>query len=281
MKKLSEIKISRRKAKEILIPVVLVYVLLHIFLFSNQRHLMYSPDTVRSNPSAAGISDMMSISVTPADLNQSLEAWYKAPADPSKPVILYFHGDGGGIAGRATVAQALIKQGYGVLLAEYRGYSGNPGSPSENGFYADGDAYFDWLVRQEFIPEKKIVLYGESLGSGIATNLASHHPNVGGMILDGGFSSLTDVNKRSMPGILVSLVFLDHYNNMDKINHVVCPILFIHGAKDRTVPLKLAEKLYNSANQPKTMKVFPEGGHVNLYNYGALDVVNNFIASLK
>ncbi|MDB5492259.1 MAG: hypothetical protein JWO78_2108 [Micavibrio sp.] len=281
MKKLSEIKITRRKIKEVLIPVVLVYVLLHIFLFSNQRYLMYAPDTARSSPASAGAADMMSVSVHPADLNQSLEGWYKAPADPSKPVILYFHGDGGGIAGRAGVAQALIKQGYGVLLAEYRGYSGNPGSPGEAGFYADGDAYYDWLVKQEDISEKKIVLYGESLGSGITTYLASRHPNVGGMIIDGGFSSLTDVNKRSMPGVFVSLVYLDHYNNMDKINKVVCPILFIHGGRDRVVPLKMAEKLYKSANQPKTMKVFPEGGHVNLYSFGAMDEVKIFLASLK
>lgn len=281
MKKLSEIKFSRRRIKEILIPVILVYVLLHVFLFSNQRYLMYAPDTRHSNPTIAGVPEMMAVSVTPPDMTLALEGWYKSPADPSKPVILFFHGIGGGIADRAAVAQLLIKQGYGVLLAEYRGYSGNPGSPSEDGLYADGEAYFNWLVQQEFIPEKKIVLYGESMGSGIATYLASRHLNVGGMILDGGFTSLTDVKQRSMPGVLVSLVYLDHYNNMDKIGHVVCPILFIQGARDNTVPLKMAEKLYAAANQPKTMKVFPEGGHVNLYKYGAIDTVKTFVDSLK
>lgn len=274
-------KFNRRKLKDILIPLVLLYVLLHVFLFANQRHFMYSPDMNRTNPSAAGIPEMIAIAVQPADMQTSIEGWYIPAAHPDKPVILFFHGDGGGIAGRAAVAQRLVKHGYGVLLAEYRGYSTNPGSPSEEAFYNDGEAYLDWLKVQEGIPENRIILYGESLGSGIATELASKHLNIGGMILDGGFSSLTDVNQRAMPGVLVSLVYFDHYDNMAKINRVVCPILFLQGAKDRVVPLKLAQKLYDAANQPKTMKVYPDGGHGNLYNYGAMDDVATFLTGLK
>lgn len=274
-------KFNRRKLKDFLIPLALLYLMLHIFLFANQRYFMYSPDTTRTNPSTAGIPAMMAIAVQPADMQTSIEGWYKQPADPAKPVILYFHGDGGGIAGRAAVAQRFIKQGYGILLAEYRGYSTNPGSPSEAAFYNDGEAYIDWLKSQEGISENRIILYGESLGSGVATELASKHLNIGGMILDGGFSSLTEVNQHAMPGVLVSLVYFDHYDNMSKINRVVCPILFLQGGKDRVVPLKLARKLYEAANQPKTMKVYPEGGHGNLYNYGAMDDVATFIAGLK
>lgn len=274
-------KLNRRKIKEFLLPVALLYLCLHIFLFANQRYFMYSPATRHITAAVAGVPEMMAIAVNPADMNESIEGWYKSPADTSKPVILYFHGDGGGIADRAAIAQRFIKQGYGVLLAGYRGFSGNPGSPSEEGFYKDGEAYIDWLKNQENIPVNRIILYGESLGSGIVTELASKHLNIAGMIIDGGFSSLTDVNRRAMPGVLVSLIFFDRYDSMSRINSVVCPILVLHGAKDSTVSLKLAQKLYDAANQPKTMKIYAKGGHGNLYNFGAMDDVATFIAGLK
>jgi fermentation-respiration switch protein FrsA (DUF1100 family) len=272
---------SSRRIREFILVIIVLYGLLHLYLFLNQRNFVFYPQDTRSTPAEAGVPQMQVITVKPVDMDASIEGWYQAPSDPSKPVILYFHGNGGGISGRAGVVTQWLKQGYGVLLAEYRGYSGNPGTPGEAELYADGESYLGWLAEHENVPEKRTVLYGESLGSAVAVHLASRHANIAGMILDGSFSSLTDVEQRAMPVVIVPLFFRYPFNSLAFIGDVTCPILFIHGMDDFTVRIDLAQRLYDAANKPKKIELFKDGGHGDLYDHGAGPVVDAFLKSLK
>lgn len=221
------------------------------------------------------------IAVQPADMEGSIEGWYKSPADSSKPVILYFHGDGGSIGHRVGMVAPFIKAGYGVLLAEYRGYNGNEGEPTEQGLYADAEAYLDWLQNKRHIREGRVVIYGESLGTAVAVYLAANHANIGGVILDGSFTSLTALLQKQLIFFYAPLIFQDRFDALSRIRDIKSPILFLHGGRDNVTPLRMAKRLFDAANEPKTIKVFKDGAHLDLYNYGAADAVNEFMKSVR
>lgn len=276
-----KIVIGRRRVLNMVFSVLFVYAMVVLFLFFNQRSFIYHPDRDRPSTVEAGVPDMEVIAVLPEGMDQAIEGWYMPPTDPAKPVILYFHGNGGAIDIRAPRVIPLMKEGYGVLLAEYRGYGGNPEKPTEKGFYADADAYYNWLTKQGGIPEERIVLYGESLGSGIATYLASKHHNIRGLILDSPFTSLTAVAQMRMFFIPVTFLLLDRYPSIERIGDINVPLLVLHGERDGIVPVRFGKKIYEAANQPKTLRLFPEGGHNDLYQYGAGDAVLQFLKSAK
>ena len=267
---------GRRRILNLIFSFLFVYGMIALFLFFNQRHFIYFPVKDIPSPAEAGVPDMQVIAVMPKGMTQSIEGWYAPPADDDKPVLLYFHGNGGGIDLRVPRVAPLIKRGYGVLLAEYRGYSGNPGKPSEKGFYADAEAYYAWLLDQG-IEENRIVFYGESIGSGPATYLASKNWNARGLILDAPFTSLTDIAQRQMFFMPVWLLMRDRYVNVQKIGNINMPLLVMHGERDKVVPHRYGVRLFEAAAEPKTLKLFPEGGHSDLYQFGAGQAVLEFL----
>ena len=155
-----------------------------LYLF--QRHLLYFPDRTRPELGELSALGFREVKVTTAD-GLSLLSWYLPPRE-GRPVIVYFHGNGGHIGYRATRLRRFAHDGYGVLMLEYRGYGGNPGAPSEAGFYADAAAGLDFLARDGIIPNR-LVLYGESLGSGVAVYLAAQR-EIGALILEASFTSV-------------------------------------------------------------------------------------------
>ena len=267
---------GRRRILNLIFSFLFVYALVLLFVFFNQRHFFYYPVKNIASPAEAGVPEMQVIAVQPKGMRQSIQGWYVAPARDDLPVLLYFHGNGGGIDIRAPRVSPLIKAGYGVLLAEYRGYSGNPGKPSERGFYADAEAYYAWLLDQG-IAESQIVLYGESIGSGPATYLASQHWNARGLILDAPFTSFVDVIQKQMFFVPVGLLLRDRYSNIDRIANINMPLLIMHGERDSVVSSGLGIRLYNAANGPKKLKLFSEGGHSDLYSFGAGQAVMDFL----
>lgn len=268
---------NRRRVLNMIFSFLFVYATLVLFLFFNQRGFIYYPGKELMTTAQAGVPEMQVITVQPADMVDSIQGWYGRPKDPTKPVLLYFHGNGGGIDIRTGRIKPLLDMGYGVLLAEYRGYGGNPGKPTEHGLYADADAYFKWLTTQEGITDDRIVVYGESLGTGVATYLASKHWNIHGVILDAPFTSLADVAQSSMWFVPVKLLMIDRFSSIKRIQSVNSPLLVLHGEKDRVVPVRLGKKLYEAANEPKELKLYPTGGHSDLYAFGAGDAVVEFL----
>jgi uncharacterized protein len=242
-----------------------------LFLF--QRQLLYFPD--RTRPELAGLA---SIGVREVKLSTddglSLLSWY-LPARAGRPVITYFHGNGGHIGYRAERLLRFAHEGYGVLMVEYRGYGSNPGTPTETGFYADGRAALAFLQHEGITPNR-LVLYGESLGSGVAVALAAEH-QVAAVILEAPPTSVAEVAQCHYPFVPASRMVLDRFDLVTRIGGVRAPILVLHGERDRVVPIRYGRALFDAAPEPKESWFAPEAGHEDLARYGALDVAVAFI----
>ena len=242
-----------------------------LYLF--QRQLLYLPD--RTRPELAGLTELGVREVTlSTDDGLSLLSWY-LPPPPGRPVIVYFHGNGGHIGYRAERLLRFAREGYGVLMPEYRGYGGNPGAPSETGFYADGRAAAGFLDREGVAPNR-LVLYGESLGSGVAVALAVQH-EIGALILEAPPTSVAEVAQCPFPYVPASRMVTDRFDSLSRIGHVRAPILVLHGERDRVVPVRYGRALLDAAPEPKEAWFSAEAGHEDLARFGAVDVVVAFI----
>ena len=242
-----------------------------LYLF--QRQLLYFPD--RAHPELFGLQQLGVREVTlSTEDGLSLLSWY-VPARPGRPVIAYFHGNGGHIGYRAERLLRFSREGFGVLMAEYRGYGGNPGTPSEAGFYADGRAALAFLDR-EGLAADRLVLYGESLGSGVAVALAVEH-QIAALVLEAPFTSVAEVAQSHFPYVPASRMVVDRFDSLSRIGKVKAPILLLHGERDRVVPVRYGRALFDAAPEPKEGWFAPEAGHEDLARYGSLDVVVAFI----
>jgi len=204
----------------------------------------------------------------------SLFSWYLPPLD-GRPVIFYLHGNGGNIGYRGDRMRRFAREGYGVLMLEYRGYGGNPGTPTEAGLYDDARAGLEFLQR-EGITADRLVLYGESLGSGVAVHLAARRP-VAALILESPFTSVAAVAQYHYPYVPAALMIWDRYDSLSRIGRVSAPILILRGERDAVVPAPFSEALFDAAPEPKEGWSAPDAGHVNLDGFGALEIVVAFI----
>jgi uncharacterized protein len=269
----------RKELKIFLFELLFLYFGLLLYLFLVQRHFMYFPDVTRPVPATFGAADMKVIDVRTRD-GLTISGWFKAPADKGKPVVIIFHGNAGNIAMRNFKARLFIDARYGALLAEYRGYGGNPGKPTEKGLYADAHAYLDWLEKQGF-PPARVVLYGESLGTGVAVQMASEKPGYKGIILESPFSSIVSMAQKIYFFAPAWLLVRDRYDSIAKIKSIKIPLLILHGAVDTIVPYYQGKRLFDAASELKKMETFPMGGHVDLYNHGAGAKILSFLDNLK
>ncbi len=260
--------------KLFIISTALIYILFVAFLFITQRSMIYFPD--KSKP--APVQGAEIVKVIARD-NQKLESWYFAPKDKTKPVIVFFHGNAGNYSHRLYKVQYYLDAGYGVLLTEYRGYGGNSGEISEQGFYSDGRAYIDWLMSEKDFKSERIVIYGESIGSGAAVQMAVEY-DVGGLILEVPFSSLLEIASKQYPFVPVKYLLKDRFMNIEKIGNINTPLLILHGNKDKIIPFASADKLFKAAKQPKKFIDFPDGEHNNLYDFGASSHILDFLAGI-
>ena len=256
--------------------VLIGYIIAVGAVFFLQRNLMYFPSGALPIPAAAGVPEMEVVQFDTSD-GLTLTSWYGRAA-PGKPTIVLFHGNAGYIASRTFKARVMLDAGYGVLLAEYRGYGGNPGRADEDGLYADGRAALDYLASQG-VDADHLVLYGESLGTGVAVQLASERA-LAGLILEAPFTSATDIAASVYWFLPVRLLLLDRFESLDKIKKVEVPVLVVHGERDRVIPVEHGKRLFAAANEPKHSVIYPQAGHVDLYNHGAGTAVLDFLARL-
>jgi hypothetical protein len=242
-------------------------------LYVFQRHLLYFPDVRRPELGDLAVLGVREITLKTGD-GLSLLSWYLPPRD-GHPVIAYFHGNGGHIGYRAERLRWFARNGYGVLMAEYRGYGGNPGTPSESGLVADGAAAFDFLNGEGIAPNR-LVIYGESLGSGVAVLLAAQR-EVASLILEAPFTSVAEVAQYHYSFIPASALLRDRFDARAKIGNVRAPILVLHGERDRVVPLRYGRALFDAAPDPKELWLSREAGHEDLVRHGALEAVLDFL----
>lgn len=249
----------------------IVYLGVLALLYFNQQNLLYFPDTGRPD---AGPDGLLRPVVYRSTDGIELTSLYRAPHAADAKVLLHFHGNAGNIGGRVGRIVPYADAGMGVLLAEYRGFGGNGGSPSEQGLYDDARAAIAHL-RQQGIDIDRMVFYGESLGSGVAVQMATEF-RCGALVLEAPYSSVADVAQGRYWMFPVKALVRDRYDSTAKIANVGCPIFIMHGTADRVIPIRYGERLYELAPSPKEMKVYPGLGHVEFDEVQGFDDVLDF-----
>lgn len=244
------------------IALVAFYLLAALFMYVNQRNYQYFPSHQGLSAAAAGLIGTEDLKLATKD-GETLQAWYAA-ALPGRPTIIYLHGNGGEIAGRDERFAAYQAQGFGVLFVSYRGYGASTGSPSEPGLVSDAHAAYDWIIAQGVSPEA-IMLVGESLGSGVAVQLAAELP-VGAVALEAPYFSAADIAASIYWWLPVRLLMKDKFDSFAYIGKLKAPLLIIHGDQDDIIPLSEGQKLFASANEPKQMVVIAGGTHGSIFS---------------
>ena len=261
--------------KWLLLIAALAYGGLLALMYVFQRALLYFPDRARTLPAAAGLLQAEEVTLTSAD-GEKVIVWH-VPPHGAKPVVIYFHGNAGALNLRAGRFKWLTVDGTGLVALSYRGYGGSTGRPSEAGLISDGTAAYDFAIAR--YPAKRVVLWGESLGTGVAIALAAER-EVGGLILDAPFTSIADVGAAAYPFAPVRWFIKDAFHSDERVVRVSAPLLVLHGARDNIVPIMLGERLFALAPEPKRMVRFPQGGHVDLDDHGAVKAVKAFLSEL-
>ncbi len=244
--------------------------------WSQQRRLIYIPDPTRVSPGDIGLEGVREIMLETPD-QARLIAWY-APARAGRPTLLYFHGNAGNLAGRAIRFARYQSTGMGLLMLSYRSYSGSTGRPTEANNVADARLAYRWL-RDADVQPADIILYGESLGSGVAVQLAVHHV-VGGVILDAPYTSIGDVGARIYPFLPVQTLLLDHYDSRSRIASIDAPLLIVHGELDRTIPIEMGAELFERALEPKQFARIAGAGHNDHHLAGSYEVIDRWIETV-
>jgi uncharacterized protein len=265
--------------------VLVAYLCVAALLYVFQRDFIYFPNHTYVPPSQAHAhKDIEELAVTTED-GLNLKGWY-APAKAKRLTLIFFHGNGDNLGTAAKIADPYLQAGYGFLLAEYRGYSGLPGRPTENGLYADARAFLKALIASG-AHETELVLIGHSLGTGVATQMATEF-HVAGLILLAPFLSVAEIAQARLPISPAKLLVLDRFENFRKIPTANVPLLVAQGAKDMTVPAADARRLYDLANEPKEFHlfaegqhdIFAEGQHDNLLNLGFVPISLSWLKRL-
>lgn len=254
----------------------LIYAVIAVAAFILQRRLMYRPDPDRVSPAVFNLQGVKERVLVAPDTAQ-IVTWY-APAQPGQPTILYFHGNAGNLASRSERVRRYVARGYGVMFMSYRGYSGSTGSPSERANVADAKLAYDALIADGVAPED-IIVYGESLGSGVAVQVAADN-EVGGLVLDAPYTTIVDVAALAYPYLPVRPFVFDRYESVRYLPRVKAPLLVLHGENDRVIPVEMGKAVYAAANAPKEIATFPHAGHSDHHLYGSYDELFRWIDAL-
>jgi len=262
---------------KILLYAVIIYAAIVAIAYAAQRKLMYFPDATRVEPAQIGLDGVREI-VLPTPDGARIVSWY-APAPPGQPTLLYFHGNGGNLAGRAQRIARYQNARLGVFMISWRSYSGSTGSPTERANVADARLAYDHLVKLGVAPAD-IILYGESLGSGVAVQLAMEVP-VGGVVLDAPYTSTVDIGAKAYPFLPVRWLMQDRYESARRIAGIGAPLLILHGTRDTVIPVAMGQRLHALAREPKKLVIFPDGNHVDLDQHGAVTEMRAWIDGIS
>ena len=220
-------------------------------LWLGQRQLIYFPDTSPPSLERAGLTGAEAVTFPTSD-GLRLAAWFVAGSGPSpRPTVVVFNGNAGHRGYRVPVAAALRPHGLNVLLIDYRGYGGNPGSPTEEGLADDARAARAYGLGRPDVDATRIVYFGESLGAAVALRLAVEYPP-SALVLRSPFASMTLIGQHHYPLLPVSLLLRDRFPSIERAPQVRCPVLIIAGSSDTIIPIDHTRTLYDAITAPKT-----------------------------
>jgi hypothetical protein len=268
---------SRNFLLKLILGIAVIYLLILAFLFIFQRSLMYHPD--ENNYFGDKLEfDIQKVKIKTKD-NIEILGWFHNKNLKDYKTILYFHGNAGQLENRIHKLNHFKNMNVNFLIIAWRGFSGNDGNPSEKGLYTDGESAIKWL-QNKGIEEENIILYGESLGTGIAIQIAQNK-NFAGLVLETPFTSMVEAAKNFYPYIPVGLILKDKYKNDKKIKNVNIPVLVMHGEADQIVPFWMGKKVFNLANEPKYLYFTKTDDHMMEYDEKLVLALKSFIESLN
>ena len=255
------------------VPVVLYCVVVGGLYFV-QGSLLFRPMDVAPDAAAAGVPGLRTVRVRTAD-GLGLVAWF-LPAAAGRPTVLYFHGNGGNIGDRIGRAERIARRGWGLMMLEYRGYGGNPGTPSEAGLAMDALGGLDELAALG-VPSGRVVLYGESLGTGVAVRLATAR-RVAAVVLDAPYTSVADVAQLQYWFLPARLLVTNSFDILSRVSRVNAPLLVMQGDDDTVIPPAMGRAVFEAAREPKERWVSAGGLHGNAMETGGEAVLAAFLA---
>lgn len=253
---------------------VVAYVLFGGVLFGCQRSLLYHPNQTIPDPVDFGLEDI-SVERIESDGGHRLLAWWRPPASPDKPVVVYFHGNAGHLGHRAEKVRPYLAEGYGLLLISYRYNAGAGGSPSEEGLYADGRAAIAFAQNKE-IASDRLVIYGESLGTAVAVTTAVEH-DVGAVVLEAPYTSIADVAQTHYWYLPTRYLVRDKFDVATKITQINAPLMIVHGEQDAIIPVRFGKALFEKAIEPKEAHFLSQAGHNDLSTHGVSRIAIEFV----
>ncbi len=253
--------------------IIIVYFSIILFVYFYQRSLLYHPS--ENNYLNDKINFNYKEIFIETDKNIKLKSWFIEKDLENSKTILLFHGNAGNLFNRVYKLNELNKLDLNILIISWRGFSGNEGRPTEKNLYHDANEAVKWLNNRG-VNNKNIILYGESLGTGVATELGKRN-TFGGIILESPFTSIAKAAKIYYPFLPINLLLKDRYDSIKKIQSITTPILIMHGKKDNIIPQNMGLELFEKANEPK-FNYFPKNDdHMMEYNDELLKNIKLFI----
>ena len=249
-------------------------VLTYVYLF--QRNLLYHP----SDNSYQGDEinfDYKEIFIQNKE-GIKLKAWLHEKDLVNKKTIIFFHGNAGNLRNRNYKLNELSKFDVNFLIVAYRGFSGNQGKPNELGLYEDARSTLDWL-KIKGVKEINLILYGESLGTAVAIEIAQNK-DLAGIILESPFTSMVELAQKYYPVLPVKFLLKDKYETIKKLPNINSPLLVLHGKLDNIVPFSMGKKLFEKANEPKFKYFIDDDEHMVRYDQKLLNEIKKFISDI-
>ncbi len=242
------------------VVLILIYVGLCAVMYFAQRGMQYRPDASIMNPLAVSLPRAVQETLVTSD-GERIVTWWIAPRDTNAPVYLYLHGNGANLQNRAARFAKLSESGAGVMAVSWRGYGGSTGSPTEAGFRIDARAAYDALVMSKGVNTNRVVVFGESLGTTVATMLASEVP-IAALLLDSSFDSALDVAARAYPWLPVRWLLRDQFRADLAASKVRAPVQQFHCSVDPVTPLASAQSLHARFTNARPIYVMDGSCHV-------------------
>ena len=282
-------RLLKRLAMGTLVTAVAAYLVACFCLWRWQTRLIFYPSAaVSETPADFGAwFELVRIATAGSDGQGRLDGWWIPAEQPDAAVVLYLHGNGDNIGANAAHSVRLRSLGLSVLLFDYRGYGrSSEGFPSEALVYQDSEDAWNYLVREYHVRPRQIFIYGHSLGGAIAIELAIHHPDAAGLIVESSFTSATDMARRLGVFRFFPLEMLVHerFQSISKVGSLKLPVIFLHGTSDLTVPSSMSQKLFAAAPEPRQLVLIPGGHHIDSAVVGGplyFDPLRTFVRSAQ
>ena len=262
------------------VSIVIVVACLLALTWTLQRRLIYFPTADVPTTDAIGRTDVEPVTFETID-RLRLNGWFFAVEGPLPRItVIVFNGNAGNRAHRVPLAAALHRHGLQVLLVEYRGYGGNPGTPSQKGLAADSRAARAYVAGRSDVDASRLVYFGESLGTAVAVDLAVEHPPAA-LVLRSPFTSMSDVGQYHYPFLPVRLLLRDRFAAIGQIQRIQAPLLVIAGGRDRIVPVESSRRVYHAATSPKAFLLIPDADHNDYELFAGDDMISAIVRFLQ